>query len=284
MQQNTVFYPAIMRLRHACTSPRLPYLIVFILIAGSLSGCLNLHLKSDITDLNRVYTVKPNQLLQVADTAGHVIYKRLNQRTSALLYVRQDTLFARFSPAALPAADSNPATLDQSDSLVTAFFYHPKTNRWPEQVNPWFHYHLITFDVDLFTVLFKYRFQQPQRAGELLTSTNVGAYMGIRYDRARYRTIQNQFSFRSEIRPLSVGIGGFVSVNSVVVNENNTAGRFTGDYDALGVNYGLASIFGYRSVTAGLAFGFENLADGNNPLWVYRNKLWLGLTIGLNIN
>ena len=259
-------------------------LITLVLTTGGLTGCLNLHSKSDVTTLNRVYTVRPGQSLQVQDTAGRVVVKQLNRRASALLYEQQDTLLVQFSPTLMPATDSDPATLDQSDSASTAFVHYQKVNRWPEQVNPWFRYQLITFDVDLFTVLFKYRFGQPQRAGELLTSTNVGAYVGIRYDRARYRTIRNRFSFRSEIRPLSAGFGGFVSVNPTTVNEFNTAGRFTGEYEALGVSYGLASIFGYRSVTVGLAFGFENLADANNPIWVYRNKPWLGLTIGLNIN
>lgn len=257
---------------------------LLVLTTGGLTGCLSLHSKSDVTNLNRVYTVKSGQLLQVRDTAGHVLTKRLSHRAAALLYEQQDTLLVQFAPTTLPAADRDPTTLDQSDSAGTAFVHYPKTNPWPEQINPWFRYQSITFDVDLFTVLFKYRFGQPQRPGQLLTTTNVGAYVGIRYDRARYRTIRNQFSFRSEIRPLSVGLGGFVSVNPTTVNEYTTAGRFTGEYEALGINYGLASIFGYRSVTAGLAFGLENLADANNAVWVYRNKPWLGLTIGLNIN
>jgi len=257
---------------------------VLALTINGLTGCLTLRSKSDVTNLNRVYTVKSGQLLQIRDTAGRVLTRQLSHRAVALLYEQQDTLLVRFAPTALPIADCDPKTLDQSDSAGTAFVHYPKINRWPEQVNPWFRYHSITFDVDLFTVLFKYRFGQPQRAGQLLTTTNVGAYVGIRYDRARYRIIRNQFSFRSETRPLSVGLGGFVSLNPTTVNEYNTAGRFTGEYEALGINYGLASIFGYRSITAGLAFGLENLADANNTIWVYRNKPWLGLTIGLNIN
>lgn len=34
---------------------------------------------------------------------------------------------------------------------------------------------------------------------------------------------------------------------------------------------------------AALALGFENLAD-SPPLWIHRQKPWLGLTVGINLN
>jgi len=46
----------------------------------------------------------------------------------------------------------------------------------------------------------------------------------------------------------------------------------------------LASIVGYKTFTAGLALGFENLMSADNRVWIYHNKPYLGVTIGLNLN
>jgi hypothetical protein len=143
---------------------------------------------------------------------------------------------------------------------------------------------LTTFDIDLFTIPFKYRFSTVGRPGQLSTSANVGVYAGIRFDLGRYRKIYYRREQHSDIQSFSFGVGTVFSIDPVLVNEFNTEGRVTQEYEALGVNYGLAAIFGYKRVTAGLVLGFENLADRNNRLWVYRQKPWLGLMVGININ
>lgn len=153
-----------------------------------------------------------------------------------------------------------------------------------EEKSPWFYYQLTSFDIDLFTIPFKYRFAQAGRPGELVTSANLGVYTGIRYDLGRFRTISFRSERRSDIQSFSVGLGAVFSIDPVTINEYNTKGRVLDEYEALGLNYGLATIVGYKSITAGLALGFENIADRNNRLWVYRQKPWLGLTVGININ
>lgn len=257
----------------------------WLLLLGSLfTACAGVRQSSDITALDRVYRVRANQRLYILNARGQIRPVSLLRPADAALFQREDTLYAEFAPATLPPADKDPLTLDQSDSLAFTFYhYNAKLDRLAEK-SPWFYYQLTTFDVDLFTIPFKYRFAQPGRAGELATSANIGLYTGIRYDLGRYRNVYYRRERRSEVESFSFGVGSVFSFDPVTVNEFNTDGRFTGEYDALGFSYGAATIVGYKSITAGLTVSFQNLADRNNRLWVYRQKPWLGITIGINLN
>ncbi|KAA9350004.1 hypothetical protein [Larkinella humicola] len=257
--------------------------LLFVLL-GFASGCASVARRYQITELNRVFRVRANQTFFTQDSHGKVTKKTLNYPAKAALYQEQDTLYAEFVSTTLRASDNDPTTIDQADSMKTLFVhYNPRVN-FVEEKSPWFYYQLTTFDIDLFTIPFKYRFSTAGRPGQLSTSANVGVYAGIRFDLGRYRNIYYRRDQHSDIQSFSFGIGTVLSIDPVLVNGFNTAGRVTDEYEALGVNYGLATIFGYKRVTAGLVLGFENLADRNNRLWVYRQKPWLGLMVGININ
>lgn len=258
---------------------------IWLLLIGSLcTACSGIRSTSDITALDRIYRVRANQQLYILNAQGRVRPVSLLRPADAALFQREDTLFAEFVPTTLPPADGNPRTLDRSDSLAFTFFHHNAKVDRVEEKSPWFYYQLTSFDVDLFTTPFKYRFAQPGRAGELATSANIGVYTGIRYDLGRYRNVYYRRERRSDIDSFSFGLGSVVSIGPVTVNEFNTDGRFAGEYDALGFSYGAATIVGYKSITAGLTVSFENLADRNNRFWVHRQKPSLGILIGINLN
>jgi len=75
-----------------------------------------------------------------------------------------------------------------------------------------------------------------------------------------------------------------VGLSPTAVTAFNTSGRVPDEYQALGINYGLSTTFSFNKFSAGLAVGFEKLADRNNRIWIYDNKPWLGLTLGINLN
>ena len=258
--------------------------IVCCLILLSLGSCMRLKLKTDVTQLNRIYQVRPGQTLYALDKKGQVEPKRLTKLAEAALYERDDTLYAEFRPKSLPTPDNNRQTLDQADSASVLFYHFSPRPDQLEQKSPWFSYQLTTFDIDLFTIPFKYRFGTGGRPGELSTMPNLGAYFGLRYDRGRYRSVYLRRERRADIQSFSFGFGGIFSLNPVSMNAFDTNGLVADEYEALGLNYGVATIVGYKALTVGLAVGFENLADRNNTNWIYRQKPWLGLTVGLNLN
>ncbi|WP_247233469.1 hypothetical protein [Telluribacter sp. SYSU D00476] len=235
-------------------------------------------------ELDRIYRVRAGQTLYVSNSEGQVTAKRLNRAADAALYQREDTLYAAFVPQTLPPADADPHTLDQADSALVMFVSYNLKQQNAEEISPWFYYQMTSFDIDLFTTPFKYRFSTAGMPGSLSTSANIGVYTGIRYDLGRYRNLYFRGQQRSDMESFSFGMGTIASISSVPINEYTTSGLVPYEYDALGLNYGLAGIVGYKNVTTGLALGFENLADRNNKHWIYRQKPWLGIFVGININ
>lgn len=250
-----------------------------------LIGCSHIRERSSILSLDRSYTIKKNQPLYYTDSSTQLLAKHLTINASGVLYERNDTLFIELDGNQLPLSDTIKNTIDQSDSSRIFYSYQDAFSKTKfERKTPWFSYQFTSFDVDLFTTPFKYRFSQTLVPGQLVTNANLGAYFGVRHDLGQYRKTYFRNYRRTDLRSFSYGGGVFFSFNSNIINDFTTRGKITYEYEALGYSYGLASIVGYKSLTVGLAIGFENLADRNNKYWIYRQKPWLGLTVGLNLN
>ncbi len=250
-----------------------------------LTGCSHIRQRTSILSLDRTYIIKKNQPVYFMDDHKKLQVKQLIANTPGVLYLRDDTLFVEFAGSQLPGVGTNGNALNPSDSN-SVFFAYPDLFSKPkfERTTPWFTYQFTSFDIDLFTVPFKYRFSQSQVPGQLVTNANLGVYFGVRHDIGQYRKTYFRNYRRSELRSFSFGGGGFLSFNPITLNDFYTNSKINYEYEALGYSYGLAGIVGYKSLTVGLAVGFENLADRNNRYWIYRQKPWLGLTVGLNLN
>ena len=138
--------------------------------------------------------------------------------------------------------------------------------------------------MDVFTLPFKYRFATVGQPGQLEDKLNVGIHAGYRYDLGQYRTVYFRRNQHSEVSSFSIGLGGFLCFAPANVTSFSTAGRVQDDYQALSVNYGLASTISVGTFSAGLAVGVERLTNGDRVVWIYENKLWLGITVGVNLN
>ena len=248
-------------------------------------GCTRVyHSRRSIQELDQTFRVNKHQSLFYTTKHGPNQPKYLTKRATAALYLQNDTLFAELVKASLPADDKNPSTVDVSDSAVV-FFINPK----PKQIavngtSPWFRYHFTSFDTDLVTIPFKYRLSQQGQPGQLITNANAAVYLGVRYDQGYQRNVFYHHQQRSEIRSFSVGAGFLAGITAATVSPFSTAGQLLDEYDGACVSYGLATIFGYRAITLGLAVGYDYLTDTNRALWIYQNKPWLGVTVGLNLN
>lgn len=248
-------------------------------------GCTKIyHNRRSIQELDQTFHVNKHQPLFYTTKHGPNQSKQLTKRATATLYLQNDTLFAELVKASLPADDRNPATVDVSDSAVV-FFVNPKPKQIPVNgTSPWFRYHFTSFDTDLVTIPFKYRLSQQGQAPQLITNANAAVYVGMRYDQGYQRNVFYHHQQRSEIRSFSVGAGILAGISATTVGPFSTGGQLLDEYDGACLSYGLATIFGYRAITLGLAVGYDYLTDQNGSLWMYQNKPWLGITVGLNLN
>ena len=262
---------------------RLSFISCLFGLAGG--GCTRVyHSRRSIQELDQTFRVNKHQSLFYAGKPGANQRKHLTKRATATLYIQNDTLFAELVKASLPADDKNPVTVDVSDSAIV-FFVNPKPKQIPVNgTSPWFRYHFTSFDTDLVTIPFKYRLSQQRQPAQLITNANAAVYMGVRYDQGYQRNVFYHHQQRSEIRSFSIGAGFLAGVTAATVNSFSTGGQLLDEYDGACFSYGLAAIFGYRAITLGLAVGYDYLTDQNRSVWLYQNKPWLGITVGLNLN
>jgi hypothetical protein len=247
-------------------------------------SCATVRQRNEITALNQVFTIPGRQQLFVY-SKGKVVAKTLPHRAKAALYEKGDTLYAEFIAASLRPADHNPTTIDQADSSATLFVhYNPVLNKLEEK-SPWFRYKTAGLDVDLVTMPLQYHFATDGLPGQLNDyPLNFHVHIGLLSEIGRYRTTYFRRNQRSEIQSFSFGIGGLIGLSPMLVNPMNTNGSVPDEYQALGINYGLSSVFSFKNFSAGFALGYSKLTDRNDPVWVYRSKPWLGLTLGVNLN
>lgn len=257
---------------------------LFLLILLLSSSCASLRQQDETTQLNAVFTIPAHQNLYVS-SRGNVLIKTLPKRARAALYQKGDTLYAEFIGRSLPPLDNRLNTIDQSDSSAIIFVHYlPHLNRIEEK-SPWFRYKSTAFDMDLTTMPLRYRPSTQGLPGQLNDyNLNVNVHVGFRQDYGRYRTTCFRHNQRSEIQPFSVGFGSILGLAPVAVNSFSTQGRVANDYQALGISYGLSTTFSFSSFSAGLAVGYEKIADFNNRIWIYDNKPWIGFTLGVNLN
>lgn len=142
-----------------------------------------------------------------------------------------------------------------------------------------------SFDLDVISILFKYR---PGTSGfprQLNTNFNAAAFLGYRtdyfilsYDKLPLNTLQ------SRINHFAYSIGGFMGLGAATMNPFVTNSAIQSEYDGVVLTKGVAGLLGIGNFTFGATLGFDRLLDQNRKSWIYQDKPWLGFVVGFNIN
>jgi len=142
-----------------------------------------------------------------------------------------------------------------------------------------------SFDLDVMTILFKYR---PYTAGfpnQLNTNFNAAEFIGYRTDYYILSYEKNPLNvYRQRINHFAYSLGGFVGLGATTINPFVGNNNIQTEYDGVVLTKGVCGLVGVGDFTFGAGVGFDNLLDKNRKFWVYENKPWVGFTIGFNIN
>lgn len=140
-----------------------------------------------------------------------------------------------------------------------------------------------SIDVDLTTLVLKYRPPNSGVPGQLNYNLNAAIYFGFRRDFYKvvpYRSpLNDEISF---IRQIGFDAGIFAGIGSSFLNPTNTDNKITQEYDGMIFQKGVAGFITFDNISVGLAVGFDNLLDKNKSVWVYNQKPYLGLVIGIS--
>lgn len=137
-------------------------------------------------------------------------------------------------------------------------------------------------DIDLSTAILKFRPASGNVPSQLSTNVNGIIYTGFRKD---FFKLKSSFSelheMSSFIRHTGFDFGFFAGIGITPVTPTVTMFRTIQEYDGIVFQKGF-SVFGtFENMSVGLALGFDNLLDKNKAIWIFNNKPWFGLVLGI---
>jgi hypothetical protein len=141
-----------------------------------------------------------------------------------------------------------------------------------------------SFDVDVMTVGFKYRPATLNLPRQLTTDFNGNVYLGYRLDRFRVKNRKTPFGTKHTFSHRGITAGVFGGIGSTSVTPWTTNNLSMDEYNGFILSRGVALMIGFNNYTVGLGVGWDYLTDRDKTIWVYQNKPWYGLTVGLNLN
>lgn len=142
-----------------------------------------------------------------------------------------------------------------------------------------------TFDLDVLAIPVKYRGSQAGLPPQLASEINASLYFGKRKDYFQVSYDQTPSKkYKRKLDHYGFSLGGFVGFGNTIMNSDVSQGQLGYEYQAVTFSKGVAGIIGINNFTLGFAFGFDQLLDKNASYWIYDQKPWLGLALGLNLN
>lgn len=141
-----------------------------------------------------------------------------------------------------------------------------------------------SFDLDLLTILFKYRPSVKSFPQQFNTNFNGAAYLGYRSDIFRVIYSKRPLYYKRRIAHYGYSYGAFLGMGATAMNPWVTQNNITEEYDGFIISKGLAINVAVNSFTFGIAIGIDHLTDRDRHVWIYQGKPWTGVTLGLNLN
>lgn len=141
------------------------------------------------------------------------------------------------------------------------------------------------FDIDFLTIPFKYRPSVKSFPNQLNTNFSGAVYAGLRRDLYHFFFSTDPVGGKKrEVKHVGLGFGLFSGLGSTAINPWTTQSLVQSEYDGFVFMNGVAGIIAVNNFTFGLCIGFDILLDKNKKAWIYQQKPWAGLTVGLNLN
>lgn len=141
-----------------------------------------------------------------------------------------------------------------------------------------------SFDVDVLAVPFKFRGASVNLPRQLTTDFNGNIFVGYRIDRFRLIHKHTPLGWKRFYKHRGVSFGAFGGLGTAAITPWTTNNLMTDEYTGFVLSRGAAVMVGISNLTVGVGVGWDHLTDRDKTIWIYQNKPWYGLTVGLNLN
>jgi hypothetical protein len=137
-------------------------------------------------------------------------------------------------------------------------------------------------DFDLSTVPVKFRSARGDVPSQLSASVNGIIYVGFRKDFFKILTRTSELNeTNSFVRQTGFDFGLFAGMGITPVNPTVTMNRIAQEYDGIVFQKGFAVFLTFENMSIGIGLGFDNLIDKNKNIWIYNQKPWIGVVLGV---
>lgn len=142
-----------------------------------------------------------------------------------------------------------------------------------------------SIDMDLLTVLSKYRPATGSMPGQVNSNLNGSVYLGVRKDIYKLDYPKTPLNtYKRQIKHYGFSAGIFTGFGGTSMNPGSTENQISYDYDGPVWSIGFAAIVGVNNASIGLLIGWDHLLDSNKQYWIYQGKPWMGIAIGISLN
>ena len=142
-----------------------------------------------------------------------------------------------------------------------------------------------SIDIDITTILFKYRPGVQNLPAQMLTDFNTALFVGWRKDNYYLKTYSHPFR-HDHYEAVSRGfdIGFFAGTGTTAVNSFSTKEAVVNEYNGMILQYGIAGFIESNVASFGLSLGYDYLLSPDRKFWIYDRKPWLGFIVGIALN
>jgi hypothetical protein len=142
-----------------------------------------------------------------------------------------------------------------------------------------------SLDLDLTAVLLKCRLPVEDHPAQMMTDFNVALYAGWRTDNFRVRKEMDPLGIsRNDIIHSGYDFGILAGTGATLIGPFSTNNIVTDEYNGMIIELGLAGFLETDFASFGIAGGFDYLLSPDRNSWIYTNKPWIGLIVGIALN
>lgn len=146
-------------------------------------------------------------------------------------------------------------------------------------------FHKRSLDVDLTSILFKYRPPAYGIPAQVTSDFNFALYAGWRYDSYTVKTRKDPLGKSSyKVHDLGFDIGIFAGPGITQISPYTTQNIVPDEYSGLVIQAGLAAFIESSFASFGCAAGYDYLLNKDHNVWIYHKKPWVGFIVGIALN
>jgi hypothetical protein len=139
-----------------------------------------------------------------------------------------------------------------------------------------------SLDIDLTSVLMKYRPSVLGSPAQFNTDLNLALYAGWRYDHYQVKSTKDKLGRRlQKVSTLGYDFGVFAGPGTTVVSPFTTLNRRDDEYNGILLQTGVAGFIESSFASFGLSIGYDHLLNADRKIWIYRHKPWVGFIVGI---